>query len=212
MNKIALFTATPSSATALIIAATTQCPFSHAAVCIDGQWYHSSESTGGFGPMEPADFANRHATVYEFEGDLSEWLEKMKGKQYDWRGIAGWVMKSVGLNKHSHGNPKQFYCFETALDALITARRHALWNKRYSGQLDQALRDIYRHRTGYDISEITEVPIHLLPGSMLYTLGAPEHKADAASQLVMQTPVAGCDIAELFAVGRFGRFGDLDKH
>lgn len=142
MNKIALFTATPRSATALLIAAATNCPISHAAVQVGGTWYHASESTGKFSKVDIATMKNRHCAVYVFDGDLSPWLEKMAGAEYDWKGIFGWCMKIIGFNKYSCGNPRKFYCFEAALDALKHARSECLGDKRYSGHLDTKLREL----------------------------------------------------------------------
>lgn len=213
-NKIALFTATPRSPTALLIAAATRCPLSHAAVCVNGEWYHASESDGGFGPMSVEQFANRHATVYEFKGDLTEWLDDMKGIQYDWRGIAGWAFKSIGLHSYTSGNARQFYCFEAALSAIVTARRSALWTTQFGGQLDNAIRDMYLTRTGETIEQLRNFEEDQ---EKRKTLGLPPvtHAqiltilARKVANAINDQPVAGCDIANLFTSGKFGRFGAL---
>lgn len=183
MNKIALFTATPRSATALLIAAATNCPVSHAAVQVGGDWYHASESTGKFSKLDISKMKGRHCAVYVFDGDLSEWLKQMDGMAYDWKGIFGWGMKLIGFNQYAKGNPRKFYCFEAALDALRCARGEKLGDKRHSGYLDTQLRALLASQISFQ-----------LPGSAT----------------IYDRPISGCDIANLFQVslgfGKFERF------
>lgn len=110
-NKIAIFTGAFNTPTGFLIALATRCQFVHAAVCVDGEWWHSSEKLGCFGKVDIDGYANRDCAVFEFEGDLTEWLEQMKPTKYDWRGVFGWLLR---LN-----NPTKFYCFEAAQSALL---------------------------------------------------------------------------------------------
>lgn len=125
MNKIALFKPEKWSLTGWIICLITQCPYSHAAVYADGLgWFHSSEKLGRFDVLNRAEFAEREVMVFEFEGDLSAWLRRMKHTQYDWTGVLGWLFKA--------DDKKRFYCFETVLSAL-EACGAASYNGRVSG-------------------------------------------------------------------------------
>lgn len=142
MNRIALFMGSPRSLTGVLINLVTNCPYSHAAIEVDGTWYHASEKLGCFGVVDIESFSDRRCVIYEFEGNLSDWVEIMNGKKYDWRGIFGWAMYSVGLNRMSSGNPKQFYCFEAAINALYVARQQAMLDKRFTNTLDTALRNM----------------------------------------------------------------------
>lgn len=160
MNKIALFNGSFRSCTGLLISLTTNCQFTHAAVQPEGEdWYHASEKLGRFDRLSIDNYAHRNCIIYEFDGDLSDWAEAMLNSRYDWRGVAGWAMHCLSAGKLSDSNPKKFYCFEAALSALYFARAKALADKRYSGQLDTALRDrfmvdpdIIKPVSGCDIS------------------------------------------------------------
>ena len=186
LNKIALFTATPRSPTALLIAAATNCPISHAAIQVDGTWYHASETAGRFCKVEINQFAKRHVVIYEFHGDLEDWLMQMMGTEYDWQGIRGWAMKCVGFNQFTTGNPKAFYCFEAALAAIIQARRKQLGSLNAATKLDGRLITFLQMRGCAEVKD----NVLSLSGYLDY-------------------PVSGCDIASLFHNGRFGKFGGL---
>lgn len=176
MNKIALFTGSFRSYTGLLISLTTNCQFVHVAIKPEGQpWYHASEKLGKFAELDVEKYADRHCIVYEFDGDLDDWAESMLSREYDWRGIFGWAIHCLSKGKLSDSNPKKFYCFEAALSGLYFARAKALADKRYSGQMDTALRKRF--------------------------------EADPE----IEKPVSGCDISELFATGRYLKFGELDE-
>lgn len=204
-NKIALFTVTPRSLTALLIAAVTRCPFTHAAICINGTWWHASETTGGFSKLNITDYADRHCTMFTFNGDLTQWVQGMNGKAYDWKGIAGWAKRALGMTYKANSN--KFYCFEAALAGLLTARLEAM-DKYPSrrGQLDTA------------ISELMETAINcadLSPLEQILIAGKHNDKTgngiitDKAIDVITRQPITGCDIAELFTSSRTGRFGAL---
>lgn len=112
--KIALFEGMFRSYTGFLIAMVTRCQYVHAAVCVDGVWWHSSETLGHFGRVDMEAYKNRNCIVFEFPGDLTEWVEKMKPTRYDWRGVLGWIWK--------WNSPTRFYCFEAAFDALLSAK------------------------------------------------------------------------------------------
>ena len=112
-NKIAIFTGAFRSRTGFLIACATRCHFVHAAVYTKSCWWHSSEHLGCFGPVNIDAYGERDCIVFEFEGDLLDWLSRMIGCRYDWRGVFGWL---AGLN-----NPRRFYCFEAAQSALKAA-------------------------------------------------------------------------------------------
>lgn len=99
----------PISWVGLIICLVTKSRFSHAAVEIDGVLYDSSETRAKFGKSE-VDLRSRPHVVFEFEGDMTEWLASMEGKRYDWKGVMGWIFNKQDKNK--------FYCFETVWSAL----------------------------------------------------------------------------------------------
>lgn len=105
----------PQGITGLIITQVTGCPWSHSAIETGGVIYDSSETRGNFGVASKNIFrktwlGKRKYVVYEFQGDLSEWIRDMSGTKYDWRGVLGWLF---GLNCH-----KRFYCFEASWWAL----------------------------------------------------------------------------------------------
>lgn len=108
MNRVLLFK--PSTFSGRVICWVTNSDFSHAAVEVDGVLYDSSESRGTFG-VSSIDPSVREHIAYEFTGDLSSWVHSMKGKEYDWRGVIGWIF--------SRNDRKKFYCFETAWSALV---------------------------------------------------------------------------------------------
>lgn len=110
-NKIALFTGT-RSLTGAAIRLATDCEFVHAAVQVNGRWYHASEQIGGFAELDQVRYANRHCAVYELpRGDLWRWRNYMQGREYDWPGVLAWIFKYSG-------NPEKFYCFEAAKLAM----------------------------------------------------------------------------------------------
>lgn len=125
INKIFIFTGAFRSPTGLMIALATRCQFVHAAVSVAGECWHSSEQLGRFDRVDLAAYAERDCIMFEFEGDLSQWLEGMKGCRYDWRGVLGWLFRM--------NNPQRFYCFEAAQDALKTAGIIQSGLKRLSG-------------------------------------------------------------------------------
>ncbi|WP_287602726.1 hypothetical protein [Thiothrix sp.] len=118
-NKIALFEFTPRSAVAWLILAVTGCPLTHAAVQVDGVWYDSSETRGTFDRADLSRLAGRPCQVCEFDGNLSGWLRDMRGKRYDYRGVAGWLI--CRFTGRGCGDMNKFYCFESALSALSAA-------------------------------------------------------------------------------------------
>lgn len=125
MVKIALFVGSMRSTTSLLIKFATGCQYTHAAIKINGTWYHSSEKLGCFGELADKEFDDRHATIFEIDADLSDWLESMKGKRYGWRGIFGWVLYFLQIKtKNIKGHHKHFYCFMAVLDALVNAWKH----------------------------------------------------------------------------------------
>ena len=140
-NKIALFLGQFHSWSGLLIALGTRCEIVHAAVYVasEGRWYDSSERRGDFNLMDTEYYAERECYVFEFDGDLSDWLKSMKGTQYDWMGIIAWALFAVAMRlEWAKGKtlvlstltkvlawsgkrlerPKQFFCFETAASAL----------------------------------------------------------------------------------------------
>lgn len=117
-NRIALFTGNMRKPTALLISLVTRCSFVHAAICVDDVWYHASESAGRFDKLDVDDYAWRECVMYEFDGELSDWLRFMIGKKYDWKGIFGWFLHVIGFKRGIRGNPKDYYCFEAAVSAL----------------------------------------------------------------------------------------------
>lgn len=140
-NKIALFLGQFHSWSGLLIALGTRCEIVHAAVYVasEDKWYDSSERRGDFNLMDTEYYAERECYVFEFEGDLGQWLESMKGTQYDWMGIIAWALFAIALRlQWAKGKtlvlstltellswsgrqlerPRQFFCFETAASAL----------------------------------------------------------------------------------------------
>ena len=107
MNKVYLYK--PKSFIGYLITWVTKAPYSHAAIEIDNILYDSSETRGNFGKSEIIN-KNRKFICYEVEGDLSVWLESMKGKKYDWSGVIGWIFNVNDRDR--------FYCFEAVYDAL----------------------------------------------------------------------------------------------
>ena len=122
-NRIALFTGSLRTPTGFLISVATNCAFVHAAIRVDGVWYHASETIGRFDRMNVDLFRQRDCAVYKFGGDLGGWLRGMEGTQYDWRGVLGWVGHVLGLRAGTRGNPRKFYCFEAALNALAHVGR-----------------------------------------------------------------------------------------
>lgn len=108
MHKIYLFK--PVSLFGRIISFVTRSPYSHSAVEIDGVIYDSSEKRGSFG-IANINLSDRFHIEFEVEGDLSGWLKRMEGTQYDWVGIFGWFFK---FNDYT-----RFYCFEATYEALV---------------------------------------------------------------------------------------------
>lgn len=206
-NKIALFTVSPTSLTALLISAVTHCPYSHAAICVDGVWWHASESTGTFSRMDTAKYAHRHCSVFTFEGDLRLWVRGMEGARYDWKGVIGWAKRCFGFNYTS--DDKKFYCFEAALSGLLTARHPYIRPANeyvYSKQTDVAISYLIEDymsdtRNPEERREVVEQYLHQVDkGNELASL---------ALTLITSKPVTGCDIADLFPVARTGKFEAL---
>jgi len=203
MNKIALFTVTPRSLTALLIAAVTRCPFSHAAICVNGTWWHASEKHGGFSKMQTADYLERHCTVLSFDGDLNEWVKSMDGKAYDWHGIAGWVKRVLGMKYNADDH--KFYCFEAALAGLITARQHFLGrHPRNLKQLDEDILTLLNDAMKQ--AAITPIEKAMISGR---GIGKRKIMTENVVEIITRNPITGCDIAKLFPLSRTGKFGTL---
>jgi len=98
----------PNSIIGLIICIITGSKYSHSAVLINGELWDSSESRGYFG--KNTNLGNREYISFEFKGNLTLWLLKMKEVEYDWLGVVGWLFKANDKSK--------FYCFEASLSAL----------------------------------------------------------------------------------------------
>lgn len=207
MNKIALFTISPFSLTSLLIAAVTRCPFSHAAICIGGVWYHASESTGYFSEMDVSKFKNRHCTVFTFGGDLSRWLANMDGTEYDWEGIRGWARRLIGF-KYS-ADDRKFYCFEAAISGLLTARLtdSSLFSRggTLRTMLDNNISSLIG-RLEFNKS-ITDQQHQFIFGAR--KIGKTTALINKVVELITAKQVSGCDISKLFTVSKTGRFGDL---
>lgn len=110
-NKIALFTGT-RSLTAAAIRWATNCEFVHAAVQLNGRWYHASETLGCYGALDRMKYAARKCALYTLPpGELAGWHEHMTGRKYDWPGVLAWLF-------HHQGDPEKFYCFEAAQLAM----------------------------------------------------------------------------------------------
>lgn len=202
-NKIALFTLSPRSLTALLIATVTRCPFSHAAICVDGTWYHASETTGGFGKLNMTDYADRHCTMLNFNGDLTQWVKDMNGKEYDWKGILGWAKRALGLSYQA--NDRKFYCFEAALTGVLTARLADM--DQYPsrrGQLDTAIVKLLD--SSIDKADLSPLEFILLKNKNYVGSG---QVTQTALEVITRHPITGCDIAELFPNSRTGKFGAL---
>lgn len=118
-NRIALFEWTPRSAMAWIILIATGCQFSHAAIEINGTWHDASESRGTFSPADITRLQGRPCQICDFDGDLAEWLQTMRGKRYDYKGAIGWLL--CRWLKRGCGDKHKFYCFEAANGALQAA-------------------------------------------------------------------------------------------
>ena len=206
-NKIALFTVSPTSLTALLISAVTRCPYSHAAICVDGVWWHASESTGQFSKMNLTKFAKRHCSVFSFEGDLQGWVKKMDGIRYDWKGILGWAKRCVGFRYTA--DDKKFYCFEAALTGLLFARYKHIrptGQYAYSKQTDEAISSMmecYASDTGNGDAQRSIVDL------FVHQIEKNNELSAKALMLVTAKPVTGCDIEKLFPVGRSGKFGAI---
>lgn len=111
--KLALFLVNPRSFVSQLIAGRTGEPYTHAAVSIDGKWYHSSETVGKFTEFNPQEFSGRHAIVAETTAtNVVSWLALMKGKKYDWRGIRQWAF---GFAREREDD---LYCFETGASLM----------------------------------------------------------------------------------------------
>lgn len=162
-SKVALFLYDFNSLTGTAIAIATKSWIVHAAVCVDGGWWHSSEKINRFDKVDVQAFENRLCLIFEVEGCGKAWLEKHMGTRYDWLGIFGWfiwwmigkyldrfiVWKPVNhffsatitggyirdyIRKVLYiDNDKDFFCFETALDMLGNLG-YTLPDKPYSGQ------------------------------------------------------------------------------
>ena len=194
MPKLALFHGSSRSITSLLISYTTQCTYTHAAIEIDGQWWHSSEKLGCFGKLDPANFNHRQCTVYEFEGDLSDWLKNMQGKRYGWRGIVGWTLYAMGIRRGViKGHAQHYYCFMAALKALLTAYkndslkvlRHGAWG-------------LYRRPV---LIAENNKKAKVIRGKLRHF-----NVAILQNQL---PPISGCDLADVFPSGQSGTFKNL---
>lgn len=97
----------------LLISLVTRCPITHAAIYDEKteKWWHASETAGKFCELEVSQFSERECWIFEFNGDLSVWLDSMKGTLYDWLGVLGWVYNLPSSDT-------RFYCFEAAYYAL----------------------------------------------------------------------------------------------
>lgn len=130
-NKIVLFEWTPRSAMAWIILIATGCPFSHAAIEINGKLYDASERRGTLAEADVERLRGRPCQVCEFEADLSQWLRKSIGKKYDYTGVLGWM--ACRFFNRACGNRHRFYCFETVNDAMKAAGFRGVRRKAVSG-------------------------------------------------------------------------------
>ena len=194
MPKLAIFHGSARSLTSLLISYTTQCTYTHAAIEIDGQWWHSSEQLGCFGKLNPAQFNHRRCTVYHFEGDLSDWLKKMQGKQYGWRGIAGWALYAAGIKRGTiTGHAQHYYCFMAALKALMTA-----YNNESFKALGPAYQGLYCRET---LLSESNKKAKVIRGKL--------RRFNVAMLQDQLPPISGCDLADLFASGESGTFENL---
>lgn len=186
MARIALFTGALRTPMGLIISLATNCPYTHAAVEVDGIWYHSSEKQGGFSELNPADYDNRSATIYEFTGDLQPWLKSMHGKQYGWKGIFGWACYAIGIHRGTiKGHRKHFYCYITALQAILNAYVQDNFSVKKTNSNLPHNRKVQRG-------------INKKIGHLYYLC--------STDQL---HPISGCDLSALFPSGKTGLFGAI---
>lgn len=97
----------------LLISLVTRCPITHAAIYDEktGKWWHASETEGKFCELDIHKFSDRECWIFEFNGDLTGWLNVMKGALYDWMGVLGWIYNLPN-------NDSRFYCFEAVYYAL----------------------------------------------------------------------------------------------
>jgi uncharacterized protein YycO len=114
-NKFRVYLFRPQGILGWIIALVTFCRYTHSAIEIvyeDGQCdiWDSNERRGEFGLADESILLRSHE-VWEFEGDLTPWVEKFKGKKYDWAGVIGWIFKADSKSK--------FYCFESTWAGLM---------------------------------------------------------------------------------------------
>lgn len=112
-NAIAIFEANLRNPISTIISLITGSCWTHAAVCVEGIWYDSSESRGSFDKLDINEYSDRWCIVVDIDMDLSLWLNHMKGKKYNWKGILQFPFTFMFKRDKS-----QFYCFQTAWDAL----------------------------------------------------------------------------------------------
>lgn len=120
-NRIYLFEWSRKSVMSWVILLATGCPYAHAAVEVDGVLYDASETRGTFDRADRARFIGRQCLVCEVDGDLSGWLQAMDGKRYDYRGVLGWLV--CRWWRRGCGAKQQFYCFESANEALRFLKR-----------------------------------------------------------------------------------------
>ena len=122
-NAIAIFEMDFKSIPSLLIAYITNSSFTHSAVRVDGVWYDSSENRGYFDKLDINEYNNRWCVIVELDGDLTQWLENMKGVRYNWKGI--WQFPFQWFKNR---NENHFYCFQTAWDACW----YSLYKEHYS--------------------------------------------------------------------------------
>ena len=115
-NRIYLFEWSRSRFMSWVILLATGCPYAHAAVEVGGVLYDASESRGTFDRADRSRFIGRPCLVVEVDGDLSDWLREMDGKQYDYTGVGGWLL--CRFWRRGCGDTNKFYCFEAANAAL----------------------------------------------------------------------------------------------
>ncbi len=141
---IALFKFDFQSIIGLLIAIGTQSMFVHAAVRINGEWWHSSESVGEFDRVDMDQYGSKRCLIWEVPSlsgsDISEWLEGKKGIKYDWVGIAGWVVHFFTRGRFYFDKLDEFYCFDTAVD-LMAFLGYQRPEKPYSGKSVRSMFD-----------------------------------------------------------------------
>jgi len=129
--RVAVFEWNPKNLLSWLIALATGCRFSHAAIEIEGVWYDASESRGSFDRADLGRLRGRLCRVAAFEGDLSEWLTAMRGRQYDYAGVAGWLV--CRFVRRGCGHSQRVYCFEAVNAALAAAGRVSCATAAVSG-------------------------------------------------------------------------------